>query len=222
METMKLFLSRVHFPVTTLGHGRRVGIWFQGCSIRCPGCLSRDTWEQGRGETTVASLAESIAPFLPEADGLTVSGGEPFDQPAALDALLRWVRPRLRPEADILVYSGYPLEHLLGAGRAALSDGSIDLLISDPYEAAAGQTLALRGSDNQRVHGLTELARQRYASLPGQRRGPADQALDLVIEGESAWMAGIPAPGFLEQLRTSLEAAGLRAQATSEGPSVFA
>ena len=37
-------LSRLHFPVTTLGPGRRIGIWFQGCSIRCPGCISADTW----------------------------------------------------------------------------------------------------------------------------------------------------------------------------------
>ena len=37
-------LNRVHFPVTALGPGRRVGIWLQGCSIRCPGCMSLDTW----------------------------------------------------------------------------------------------------------------------------------------------------------------------------------
>ncbi|MCT5046402.1 radical SAM protein, partial [Pseudomonas aeruginosa] len=27
-----------------MGTGRRLGIWFQGCSIRCPGCISADTW----------------------------------------------------------------------------------------------------------------------------------------------------------------------------------
>jgi len=89
---MKLFLSRMHFPVTTLGFGRRVGIWFQGCSIQCPGCVSRDTWAFGRGETSVESACETIDPWLKEADGVTISGGEPFDQPMALAALLGWLR----------------------------------------------------------------------------------------------------------------------------------
>lgn len=44
---MRMILSRLHFPVTTLGPGRRIGVWFQGCSIRCAGCISRDTWETG-------------------------------------------------------------------------------------------------------------------------------------------------------------------------------
>ena len=38
-----LALSRMHFPVTTLGPGNRIGIWVQGCTIRCPGCVSADT-----------------------------------------------------------------------------------------------------------------------------------------------------------------------------------
>lgn len=42
---MNLALSRMHFPVTTLGPGDRIGIWFQGCSIRCTGCISKDTWD---------------------------------------------------------------------------------------------------------------------------------------------------------------------------------
>ena len=46
-----LALSRALFPVTTLGPGRRLGIWFQGCSIRCRGCISVDTWPPGEPAT---------------------------------------------------------------------------------------------------------------------------------------------------------------------------
>ena len=56
--TARIALSRIHFPVTTLGPGRRIGIWFQGCSIRCPGCISMDTWAQGRGNTTIEEVVE--------------------------------------------------------------------------------------------------------------------------------------------------------------------
>ena len=68
---MKIALNKVHFPITTLGHGRRVGIWTQGCSIHCPGCISRDTWEPDDARAVeVATLLESLAPWLAEADGV--------------------------------------------------------------------------------------------------------------------------------------------------------
>ncbi|HAU1321526.1 TPA: radical SAM protein, partial [Legionella pneumophila] len=50
---MMIYISRVHFPVTTLGPGHRIGIWFQGCSIRCPGCISTDTWNINKGEIEI-------------------------------------------------------------------------------------------------------------------------------------------------------------------------
>src|SRR4051794_30769668 len=106
--TANIALSRIHFPLTTLGPGRRIGIWLQGCSIRCPGCISLDTWAKGRGATTVDAVLDSVRPWLAAADGITVSGGEPFDQEAALEALLHGLRART--SADILVFSGYPLE----------------------------------------------------------------------------------------------------------------
>jgi anaerobic ribonucleoside-triphosphate reductase activating protein len=76
-------LSRLHFPVTTLGPGRRIGIWLQGCSIRCPGCISADTWAAAQGQTTTEAVVDAIILWLPDAEGITVSGGEPFDQPEA-------------------------------------------------------------------------------------------------------------------------------------------
>ena len=42
--SMALVVNRVHFPVTALGPGRRLGVWVQGCSIGCAGCLAHDTW----------------------------------------------------------------------------------------------------------------------------------------------------------------------------------
>lgn len=103
--TTTVNLSRIHFPVTTLGPGRRIGIWFQGCSIRCPGCISMDTWTHGRGTTTIAEVVDAISPWLSTADGITVSGGEPFDQREALFELL--ARLRALTAADILVFTGY-------------------------------------------------------------------------------------------------------------------
>ena len=119
--TAEIAISRIHFPVTRLGPGRRVGIWVQGCSIRCPGCISVDTWAQGRGRTGVSEVLEAIAPWISIADGFTISGGEPFDQSEALTTLLAGIRKL--SAADILVFTGHSLEAI---GTQALLNGRSD------------------------------------------------------------------------------------------------
>lgn len=201
---MDLSLSRMHFPVTTLGPGRRIGIWFQGCSIRCPGCISADTWGPGHRRLSLEQLIEQITPWLHEAEGITISGGEPFDQLNALRALLEGLR-RLS-ELDILVYSGYSLEQL--DEPLLQTKGLIDALISDPYIEALSQTMALRGSDNQRLSLLTPLGRARLGQYE-RLLEPTDKALDLMFdENGSVWMAGIPRRDDLLRLRDLLHEQG--------------
>lgn len=201
---MNLSLSRVHFPVTTLGPGRRLGIWFQGCSIRCPGCISADTWGPGLRRLSPAQLLEQITPWLHEAEGITISGGEPFDQFDALISLLQGLR-RLS-QVDILVYSGYSLEQL--DDQLNQASGLIDALISDPYDEAVSQSMALRGSDNQRLNLLTPLGRTRLGDYERPLM-PNDKALDLMFdETGNVWMAGIPRRGDLLRLRDLLHDQG--------------
>lgn len=201
---MDLSLSRMHFPVTTLGPGRRIGIWFQGCSIRCPGCISADTWGPGHRRLSLEQLLEQITPWLHEAEGITISGGEPFDQLDALRSLLEGLR-RLS-ELDILVYSGYSLEQL--NEPLLQTKGLIDALISDPYIEALSQTMAFRGSDNQRLSLLTPLGRARLGQYE-RLLEPTEKALDLMFdENGSVWMAGIPRRDDLLRLRDLLHEQG--------------
>jgi len=208
---VRVAISRVHFPVTTLGPGRRLGIWFQGCSIRCPGCISADTWAAGKGELELVELFGRMETWLAQADGITISGGEPFDQADALDALLRGLRER--SAADILVYSGYSVESL--AQCLVTLDGLIDALITEPFVLNAPQTLPIRGSDNQTLHRLTELGRLRFAGYdePGRENG----AFDLMFDDDgTVWLAGIPRQGDFERLRTQLQRHGHRVMTTED------
>ncbi|WP_416050224.1 4Fe-4S cluster-binding domain-containing protein [Cupriavidus basilensis] len=200
-----LDLSRLHFPVTTLGPGQRVGIWLQGCSIRCPGCISADTWQAGNGRSvSVTTLMAKLAPWLAQAEGVTISGGEPFEQPEGLLALLHALRAAC--PLDILVYSGHPIEAL--APVLTRADGLIDALISDPFALHAPQTLALRGSDNQRLHLLTPLGRARFGAFE-RPLAAHDRALDLMFDDDgTVWLAGIPRRGDLGRLRALLQAQG--------------
>jgi anaerobic ribonucleoside-triphosphate reductase activating protein len=208
---VNLFLSRVHFPITSLGYGRRIGVWFQGCSIRCSGCVSVDTWATGRGETTLKSLMGLLAPWLDSADGITVTGGEPFEQPSALEALLSAVREHLN--GDVLVYSGHAWEKLVPLLEPFR--GLIDALISDPFDALAGQSRPLRGSDNQRMHLLSEVGRERYGALLYSELNDRSRVLDLFIDEKGdAWFAGIPRLGDMRRLKALLAEDGIEASIT--------
>lgn len=204
-------LNRVHFPVTALGPGRRVGIWLQGCSIRCDGCMSRDTWARARNLVPIGELIERIASWLAAADGVTISGGEPFDQPEALHALLTALRTTCC--GTILLYSGRPFEHLHHRYGATLP--LIDVLVSEPYDAACAKPALLRGSSNQQVHCLSEQGAEMWrAAEAAEGRSPA---IDVVVgrDGE-LWLAGIPRAGDLQRLGAGLARSGVSAR-TSAG-----
>lgn len=202
----------MHFPVTTLGPGQRLGIWFQGCSIQCPGCISADTWANSRGHTTLEDLLEQIIVSLPEADGITISGGEPFDQPDALVALLSALRKRTG--ADILVYSGHALETLNPVLQRA--QGLIDALITDPFELHSAHSRPLRGSDNQRMHLLTALGRERFTEYE-RPLTEADKSLDVMFDEDgSVWFAGIPSRGDFQRLRDLLNDEGHLVQISAD------
>lgn len=201
---MKLALSRVHFPVTTLGPGRRLGIWLQGCSIRCPGCISSDTWAKRAPDLEVSELLERIQAWLQDCDGVTVSGGEPFEQERALGELLRGVRQT--KETNILVYSGQALEKL--KSNPLLQEGLIDCLISDPFDFRAPQTKKLRGSDNQRMTLLTARGEEVFGCLDGATTD-ADRRLDVMFDADGAvWLAGIPSRGDMAKLQLIVEGQG--------------
>jgi anaerobic ribonucleoside-triphosphate reductase activating protein len=197
---MMLYLSRIHFPVTTLGPGNRIGIWFQGCSIRCKGCISVDTWGVQKGGVSVDEIISVIDSWLDVAEGITISGGEPFDQTEALVSLITQLRARTK--IDIFVYSGYPFERI--APLVKQCDGFIDALISEPYEESAPQTLALRGSDNQKLHCLTPLGEFRFRQFDRVLEA-SDKTFDIMFEeGGSIWLAGVPGRDDMRRLQSLL------------------
>jgi len=196
-------LSRVHFPISTLGPGNRLGIWMQGCSIRCKGCISADTWANGNEQSTVQDLLSSVSDWLSLADGVTISGGEPFDQPEALRCLLIELRKRNR-NADILVYSGYSKE-LLEPHLSEMVD-LIDCLISDPYLIEETDELPLRGSDNQRLTTLTPLGNERFYEYKTRKTKKSRKFDFMIEEGGEVWLAGIPRRDDFRKLEAVMSA----------------
>jgi anaerobic ribonucleoside-triphosphate reductase activating protein len=214
---MKLQLNKAHYPVTALGPGRRIGIWTQGCSIRCPGCVSLDTWKPDRskaiGIEDLLAWCKRVSAGRP--DGVTISGGEPFDQPQALgallDALAGW-RRACDHAFDILCYSGYRVEKLRKAHPRLL--GRIDALMCDPYVESLATERPWRGSDNQRLVPLTALGHSRYDAYV-DAAGDAPKRFQVVADGARLWFVGIPHRGDLDRIEQACAERGVSLAATS-------
>ncbi len=214
-----LRVSRIHFPVTALGPGRRLGVWVQGCPLGCAGCIARDTWDaEGGREVSLSELAglwrEALAAG---AEGLTVSGGEPLAQPAALGEFLlaaARIRAELASNADLLVYTGYEPGEITGPAAGALDRA--DAVITGRYDVTRPTRLIWRGSANQVLTTRTPLGTLRY--------GPyLDYAPDLVpfqvaASGGNLWFVGVPRQGDLPKLERALRQRGVTFEAVSWRP----
>jgi anaerobic ribonucleoside-triphosphate reductase activating protein len=154
------------------GPGERFVLWVQGCRRGCRGCFNpaaharepavTQKWKKPpRAAPPQKSVNEIIFPawmsageiisYIPRGrvSGITVSGGEPFEQPEELGRLLAAARLM---GLHTLVYSGYTYEELRRAGKTLLR--KIDILIDGPYMREVPQTEAWAGSGNQRVLSL--------------------------------------------------------------------
>ena len=218
---MKITLSRLHFPVTTLGYGKRIGLWFQGCSIGCKNCVSTDTWANDKTKKIeLEALYPLLQQWLPHADGITLSGGEPFEQFDALHALLLFLQTekqrllsshqssdQLARQFSVFVYSGYPIEALQTQLAILQQQTLVDAIMTDPFDSQLAQTKPLRGSDNQRLFLLTALGQQHFAHYQ-QPNATANKALDMMYEAGKVWLAGVPLQQDLPKLVEKLHAKG--------------
>ncbi|GAA2339274.1 4Fe-4S cluster-binding domain-containing protein [Streptomyces violaceusniger] len=225
----RLRISQTHFPVETLGPGRRLGIWSQGCGLACAGCMSRHTWDPlGGASRSVSSLLGLWREALARgADGLTVSGGEPLDQPAALEALLAGaVRARAEAvapggpaagrEIDILLYTGYEEEEAEADAARSAAVRHADVLVTGRFRVAEPTALVWRGSANQRMRPRTARGWARYGEhLARTESGPRLQ----MVEGDGdVRLYGVPRRGELAALERRLRRAGIALTGASWRP----
>ena len=158
-----LNLAQVAANIKVLGYGQsRVGIWTQGCILRCPGCSSVHTHNPAGGRlVAVGTIIDWIRAQARPVTGLTISGGEPTTQASGVLALIQAFLSAFK-RADVLMFSGLPWRHLIT--RHCELVAACDVIIAGPYVKHL-PPLPLRGSSNQTVHLLTDLARERYHDI---------------------------------------------------------
>jgi anaerobic ribonucleoside-triphosphate reductase activating protein len=147
-----IHLFRLYHHSTVDGPGRRSVIQVAGCSIRCAGCYVPETHERSSGKlTSIDSIIGEIDKKSGEHDGVTIIGGEPFDQAESLAALVVKLKAK---DYHLTVYSGFTLEELKGRkdDSVNLILSNVDLLIDGAFDRNLTKNAGeYRGSSNQRL-----------------------------------------------------------------------
>src|SRR5215471_12836959 len=76
------------------GPGLRAVVYFQGCSLNCPGCWNPDSHKFHGEEVSPANVLQEIEAAMGRSslEGVTFSGGEPMQQVQALVEVMRDIR----------------------------------------------------------------------------------------------------------------------------------
>jgi anaerobic ribonucleoside-triphosphate reductase activating protein len=173
-DNQHIHLFRLYHDSTVDGFGRRSVVQVAGCSIRCAGCYVPETHERASGR--LVSIEEIITEINERRllhDGVTVLGGEPFDQAASLQTLVKKLKAK---NYHVCVYTGYTLESLQARGEESINRilEAVDLLVDGAFDSnltkGAGE---YRGSSNQRL-----------ILYPIQRIKMADEKLNLPTTDE--------------------------------------
>ena len=138
------------------GPGTRYTLWVQGCSLGCAGCFNQETHQAAGAGTPVADVIDDIVAQAETGhiEGLTISGGEPMEQPEAVLALLSQVRTLT--DLSVLMFSGYTRAEIAQMALGPAIEGQLDVLIDGRYESTQRLGRDLQGSANQGIHLLTD------------------------------------------------------------------
>ena len=134
------------------GPGIRTTIFVTGCTHKCHNCFNEeyqdfdfgDPWTQKETDEVIEDLK------LDEVRGLTILGGEPFQNEVDLLQVLRDIKKEV--QKDIWIFSGYTYEEILKDENKKKLLEECDVLVDGRFvEALKDLSLRFRGSSNQRI-----------------------------------------------------------------------
>jgi anaerobic ribonucleoside-triphosphate reductase activating protein len=192
MDDLWLNVSAVRRRSRVNGPGLRNAVWVQGCSIRCPGCFNADTHPHAaRSLFDPERLADQLAGEA-GIEGVTLLGGEPFEQAAAC---ARFARRARALGASVVTYSGYAAASLRAARLPEVREllDATDLLIAGPFvRGRAHDGRGWHGSTNQEFVYLTDRyddrVRAQFDEVP---------VVEARVDGSVLDWTGIPAAADL-------------------------
>ena len=136
-------ISRVNGP------GKRFTLWTQGCSKGCVNCFNPETWNNKNNIVlSTSEIFEMIKDF--ELEGVTITGGDPFEQEEELLELLILISS-LSLSKGVIVFTGFTYDEIRENKIREKCCDYIDVLIDGRYEDNNRVTDCFKGSSNQNI-----------------------------------------------------------------------
>ncbi len=139
------------------GPGTRLCIWVQGCSHHCEGCFAEATWDANGGiayeESAIIEIIRNEALHI---EGITLLGGEPFEQAEKLAGIAQAAHSL---GLSVMTFTGYSHEQLIESHDNDIMRllAATDLLVDGRYEKALRDfSRPWVGSSNQRFIFLSD------------------------------------------------------------------
>ena len=133
------------------GPGPHYTIWFQGCSLRCPGCFNPHTHNMNEGtNVSVSTLIKEIEELwkLKKIRGVTLTGGEPLDQIKGLVNLIKGIKKIGR--VGIVLLTGYEEEEIEEFPEVSTLQNYTDVIIAGRFKQNQLIQRGIRGSENKK------------------------------------------------------------------------
>lgn len=134
------------------GPGIRTTIFVTGCTHKCPNCFNEEYQDFNFGDPWTRKETDEVIEDLKldEVKGLTILGGEPFQNEVDLLQVLRDIKKEV--QKDIWIFSGYTYEEILKDEDKKKLLEECDVLVDGRFvEALKDLSLRFRGSSNQRI-----------------------------------------------------------------------
>ncbi|MFC4804701.1 anaerobic ribonucleoside-triphosphate reductase activating protein [Filifactor villosus] len=143
------------------GEGIRTSVFVTGCTHGCKNCFNKEYQDFSAGELWGDAQTELVVQYLsdPCVAGLSLLGGEPFQNTKDLLPVVRTIRRRV--SKSIWIYSGYTFEELLQEEEKIELLSLCDVLVDGRFvEEKKDLTLKFRGSSNQRLIDVKQSLRE--------------------------------------------------------------
>ena len=134
------------------GPGIRTTIFVTGCTHKCPNCFNEEYQDFNFGNPWTLKETDEVIKYLKldEVKGLTILGGEPFQNEVDLLQVIRDIKKEVQKE--IWIFSGYTYEEILKDEDKKKLLEECDVLVDGRFvEALKDLSLRFRGSSNQRI-----------------------------------------------------------------------
>ncbi|HHW71206.1 MAG TPA: anaerobic ribonucleoside-triphosphate reductase activating protein [Clostridiales bacterium] len=144
------------------GPGIRFVVFAQGCKHRCRGCHNPQTHSFDGGTLVDIDEIMSMICKNPLLDGLTFSGGEPFEQAKTFAELAKMAKSN---NLNIITYTGYRYEEIMEGLPSKIGWEDLlrqtDILIDGKFDIKQkSMLLKFRGSKNQRAIDVEQSLKQ--------------------------------------------------------------